>query len=189
MRLSLTAMLLGSFMGSAGCFVQGPPPPVPGATPNLLQLNGRWTVQATTFPMWLEPDHRCPVFAYEPIETHGWVADRVLYLDEDDPEEIAGTDSQDYDDLLHFTWRGDGLLFFLKSEWYVRAMGPNWMVIYFTETLFSPEGVDVLARGPHLDEATWENVDRAVDDDPLLARFAPDLKPLDRSKCPKSHAQ
>ncbi len=176
-------------IGVSGCFVQAPPAAVPEVAPLVFQLNGRWTVQSTTFPMWHEPDKRCPIFEYEPIESHGRANDRVLFLDGDEPDEIRGIDEQDPQNLLHITWQGSGLLFFLSSDWYVRAADDDWLIIYFSETMFTPEGVDVLARGPSLDEEMWAAVDTAVNTDPWLARFRNQLKRLDRSACPESHRE
>jgi hypothetical protein len=57
------------------------------------------------------------------------------------------------------------------------------MIIYFESTLVSPEGVDVLARGPSLRAGQWAAIEAAIAGDPVLSPFASQLTKVDRETC------
>ena len=73
-------------------------------------------------------------------------------------------------------WRGKGWLAIAKSHWAVLShgsgeQGEQWMVNYFMKTLFTPAGIDILARSKeglsgetvsHIKQALKEVADRDV---------------------------
>ncbi len=165
-----------------GCAAPVPPASPEAAAPQFL-LEGRWTVQSSSLPMWHEADITCPTLVYLPAMTDDHVDDFVLYEDEGEPTVIAGKDWQDPNDRRHVTWRGRGPLFLFSGDWYVRAKTDDWMIIYFESTMVSPEGVDVLARGASLRAGQWAAIEAAIAGDPVLAPFASQLKKVDRETC------
>lgn len=108
-------------------------------------LTGTWLVIASNFPMWLKPANSSPQFHYSPME-NGSISDRVTYLHKGREKEIAGKDKTI--DNRHFKWRGNGLLAMASSKWSIVLADEkqNWMVIRFEKSIFSPEGIDIVAR-------------------------------------------
>jgi hypothetical protein len=155
----------------AGC--GGLPPQVPrGGAFDARRLEGGWHVIASNFPMWLEGNKTDPNFIYrvQPGGDAVELEDTVAYTESGRREMIEGTDTQDPRSPAHFTWRGKGLLAAFASDWVVMATGPEdrWIVLYFTKTLATPEGVDVLARAPILSDEDREAVSRLLAADPFL---------------------
>lgn len=118
-------------------------------------LEGEWFVAATNFPMWLAGDRCDPRFLYSNLrQKDGLVVmdDTVSYLRQEKTERqtIEGFDTQDPSQPAHFTWRGAGILMLFTSEWYVahHNEASRYAIIYFTETLATPAGVDVITREP-----------------------------------------
>jgi len=179
MRAASTFLFATCLLGCAGAV----PPASPEAAPEQFLLDGRWTVQSSSLPMWQEDGITCPTLVYLPAMTADHVDDFVLYRDEGEPAVIAGKDWQDPSDRRHVTWRGRGVLSLFSSDWYVRAKTDDWMIIYFEPTLVSPEGVDVLARGWSLGPGQWAAVEVAIAGDPVLEPFAGQLERLDRDGC------
>ncbi|MEZ4293531.1 MAG: hypothetical protein R3B70_01040 [Polyangiaceae bacterium] len=130
------------------------------------QLSGGWHVLASNFPMWLEGNKSEPNFIYRvlPGEEPVRLDDIVAYTESGRRETIEGTDTQDPQSPAHFTWRGKGLLAAFSSDWVVVARGPEdrWLVLYFTKTLATPEGVDVIARTPELSPEDRESVEKLL---------------------------
>lgn len=119
-------------------------PPVDGS-----DLLGTWHIVETTFPMWLRGDKHGPTLNYSAHPEPGRLGDLVRYRDRRGrTREIRGTDRQDPSNPAHFTWRGRGLLWLLSSDWYVihHDAQAGLAVIFFTKTLFTPAGVDIIAR-------------------------------------------
>jgi hypothetical protein len=162
-------------LAASACF---PVPPELPTAPRQLDartLSGEWHVAATNFPMWLDGERCKPRFRYSEVsETRDGVRmdDEVAYVDMASGEAggILGFDLQDPDQPAHFTWRGDGILGLFTSEWYVARLSDDgaWAIIYFTSTPATPEGVDVLIRGPEPAEATRRAALEALREDPFL---------------------
>jgi hypothetical protein len=154
-------------------------------TPTSLQaeaLEGTWQVRATNFPMWLDGARTAPTFTYGLARRDGEVVrfdDTVGYLEHGERGTIEGVDTQHPSVATHFTWRGRGLLSLVSSEWDVVALDPagQWAVIAFTPTLFTPAGVDVVARTA-LDDVTLGRVRALIEADPVLAPMARGLTRL-----------
>ncbi len=145
-------------------------------------LEGTWQVRATNFPMWLDGTRTAPSFTYSHLRRDGEEVrfdDTVGYLERGVPGTIEGVDTQHPSVATHFTWRGRGLLALVSSEWDVVALDPagQWAVIAFTPTLFTPAGVDVVARGA-LDDDTLARVRALLDADPVLGPMARGLTRL-----------
>ncbi len=113
------------------------------------ELAGRWYIQITNFPMWLTGTKRRPSLEYGLLDGDPRLSDTVTYVTARGArKQIAGYDAQDPGHGAHFTWRGKGLLALLSSDWYVVHLdaAAGVAAIYFTRTLFTPAGVDVIAR-------------------------------------------
>lgn len=153
---------------------------------SLLQLlSGTWFIISTNFPMWLKPNNHNPTFNYTVTERKGNVVllDEVKYLKKDKPKTITGYDHPDKENKNAFTWRGKGLLIIAKSKWEVRLMDEKnqWAVIYFSKTLFTPEGVDIISRKPNLDRTVLENIKTKMLADSLLKKHVASLEILSRT--------
>ena len=145
----------------------------------LLQLlAGTWFVVSSNFPMWLKGNKTDPQFHYTIIQRKGLTVldDRVTYLKNQSADgrggklkSIHGYDRPESESK--FTWRGHGLLSFAKSKWEVRLMDEEhqWAVIYFSKTLFTPEGVDIISRNKDLSEKVIDEIRRKMKSDSLLA--------------------
>ncbi|MBK8255077.1 MAG: hypothetical protein IPK82_20755 [Polyangiaceae bacterium] len=162
------AALLACLTGCGGL-----PPNVPRVGEfDARRLNGGWHVLASTFPMWLEGKKTDPNFIYRVIDGTSPVEldDTVAYTEGGRRETIEGIDTQESTFPTHFTWRGKGLLAAFSSDWVVVSTGPEdrYVVLYFTKTLVTPEGVDVIARTPTLSEPDRKAVETLLRNDPFL---------------------
>ena len=179
---AMVALALG-FCGS-GCATARPDVPRPPDAMDVRALAGTWHVLESTFPMWFEGTKSDPAFTYRVLDDGGKLLldDRVTYRDKDRAESIEGIDTPDPSDPTHLTWRGKGILRLFTSDWYVvmRAPDDRWAVIYFSATIATPEGVDIIARSETLPEATLAEIHKAIMADPGLARRAAGLRPVRR---------
>lgn len=170
-RLALAATAVFGLL-TGGCASLPPEVPRTGAF-DAKRLSGGWHVLATNFPMWLTGEKTEPVFLYRLTSAPGETAtldDTVAYNESGRRGTIEGTDTQDPNMPTHFTWRGNGLLALFTSDWAIVATGPDdrWMVLYFTKTIATPEGVDVIARSPSLSPEDRAAVERLLARDPFL---------------------
>ena len=142
-------------------------------------LIGTWFICSTNFPMWTKGDKKNPTFNYTLDEKKGQnvLFDEVKYTKKGKQKSIKGYDYQDEKDPSKFTWRGKGLLFIAKSNWQVVLQDPEgeWAVIYFSKTLFTPEGVDIISRKAKLDEAQLEKIKSKMLQHDLLKKHVPSL--------------
>ena len=107
-------------------------------------LNGQWQIAATSFPMWLKAGVTAPSIEYK--EKHQYYESSVQYFKHGKLKTIKGTESPDKTQENHYTWKGVGWMRLLKSHWHVVEAGQDWIVIYFSKTLFTPKGMDLLVR-------------------------------------------
>lgn len=114
------------------------------------KLAGTWYIICSDFPLWLKGDKRSPSFNYSVKEKKGikLLQDEVSYYKNGKLKFIRGYDLPDHSNENSFTWRGKGLLFFVRSKWKVHMLNENegWAVISFSGTIFTPEGVDIVSR-------------------------------------------
>jgi hypothetical protein len=138
----------------------------------LHQLIGTWFIICTDFPMWLKGDKLSPSFTYTLTQRNGKqvLFDEVKYIKNGKERTIKGYDRQNVADPNSFIWRGKGLLFIAKSNWQVRLMDEKgqWAVIWFSKTLFSPEGVDIISRDKILKAEILQEIKNKMMQDELL---------------------
>ena len=146
-------------------------------------LIGTWFVCSTNFPMWLKGDKTNPTFTYsitgEKADTTV-LLDEVNYLKRGKSKTLTGFDYQDKTDSATFVWRGKGLLSLVRSTWHVALIDPagQWAVIWFSKTLFTPEGVDIISRTPTLPAETQKHIKSLMVSDSRLAKHLPELRDL-----------
>lgn len=145
-------------------------------------LIGTWFICSTNFPMWTKGDKLHPTFNYTLAAQKGKqvLFDEVKYLKKGKQKSIQGYDRQDKNDPSRFTWRGKGLLFIAKSNWQVVLKDPkgNWVVIHFSKTLFTPEGVDVICRKPRLEDSEFAVIRNEMEQNQLLRPHISTLKDI-----------
>lgn len=145
-------------------------------------LIGTWFICSTNFPMWTKGDKLNPTFNYSLVEgKENVLFDEVKYEQKGKQRSIEGYDKQQ-EDPSKFTWRGKGLLFIAKSKWQVVLKDPQgeWAVIYFSKTLFTPEGVDIISRKPGLSAEKLRQIKAQMLDNPLLKPHVSSLQDLER---------
>ena len=93
---------------------------------------------------------------------------------------INGFDYLDPTNDKAFTWQGKGFLAIAKSHWEVRLMDEKneWAVIWFSKTLFTPEGVDIISKKPKLDNALIEEIKTKMLADSVLKKHVSSLVDL-----------
>jgi hypothetical protein len=140
----------------------------------LHQLIGTWFIVSTDFPMWLKGDKLSPSFTYTLTEHRGeqLLYDEVKYLKNGKTKTIKGYDRQDKTDSTCFKWRGNGLLFIASSNWQVKLIDKEgqWAVIWFSKTLFTPEGVDIISREKELSPEIIKEIKNKMSEDELLKK-------------------
>lgn len=175
-RIAADVVVAALALVTGGCGALPPDVPRTGAF-DARRLQGGWHVLATNFPMWLTGEKQDPIFLYRLLTPPGELAeldDTVAYTESGRRETIEGTDTQDPNMPSHFTWRGKGLLAAFASDWVIVASAPDdrWMVLYFTKTIATPEGVDVIARTPVLSAEERAAVVRLLASDTFLKEKA-----------------
>lgn len=143
-------------------------------------LAGNWFIVGSNFPMWLKGNRTDPSFQYTVSEYKGLpvLLDKVRFIKDSEVKIIEGIDQPDPKHPGRFTWRGKGLLSLLKSRWEVRLIDENnqWAVIWFSKTLFTPEGVDIIFREMHADDAVLEEIKSKMTQDSMLQPHVETLK-------------
>lgn len=121
---------------------------------DLRDLEGKWYINQSNFPMWLKGDKTSPTFNYTIIKKKNglYLADKVSYRKNGKTKSINGVDKSLDTANREFVWRGNGLLSLLKSKWKILHLEKNeqWAIIFFKQTLFTPKGYDVISRNPVL---------------------------------------
>jgi hypothetical protein len=143
----------------------------------LHDLEGRWYVVLSNFPMWLKGDKTSPNLNYA-VETKGAVTglrDEVISQKRGKPQSIVGFDTPLDGANTRFQWRGKGLLALLTSRWeivHLEAHG-EWAIIHFEKTLFTPEGYDVIARRKELSSEMLADIQLALRECGITAQLQP----------------
>ncbi len=116
----------------------------------LSDLEGKWYIHYSDFPMWLKGDKLYPTFNYKVGKRDGnaGLHDEVVYEKKGRQKRIVGFDTPTDPGNTTFVWRGNGLLSLLKSKWEILHLDAEqqWAIIHFQKTLFTPEGYDVISR-------------------------------------------
>ncbi|KAK4042007.1 hypothetical protein C8A01DRAFT_44898 [Parachaetomium inaequale] len=135
------------------------PPPLPF-------LHRTWTVTHSTLKMWRSA--RNVRITYAPLPPSSSSNNKERVSDTVEYEALSGSGSlkrisgvdtaSSAGDTGVWDWRGSGLLFFVGSHWEVLGWGERavpggeegeverWVVTWFAPTVFTAEGVDVLAE-------------------------------------------
>ena len=147
-------------------------------------LAGSWFICFSNFPMWTKGNKTNPTFNYVIIRNKQNItvlSDEVRYIKQGKEKSIKGIDTQSTSDEHTFIWRGNGLLKLLTSTWKVALRDEEngqWAVIYFSKTLFTPAGVDIISRKSTLSIDTWEQIRFKMSVDPLLANHLLEIKDI-----------
>ncbi len=157
---------------------------LPSAPP--AALLGRWHIVQTTFPMWLRGGRYAPSLNYLDLGRTDAVGDEVQYTTNRGPQTIRGVDLWDAAHGARYVWRGSGWLALLRSEWFVVHLDAEAGVaaIFFQPTIFTPDGVDVIARAERPAEAAVQSAIEACRALPSLRARLPELAPPARDPSP-----
>lgn len=135
-------------------------------TLQLEDIQGKWFINLSNFPMWLKGNKTNPEFNYTTVERKGKTAllDEVYSEKKGKQSSITGYDTPLNAENTKFVWRGKGILGILKSKWEIVHFDQSekWMVIYFEKTLFTPEGYDVVSREKNLSPAILKQVNQVL---------------------------
>ena len=133
---------------------------------NLKNLEGKWYIILSNFPMWLKGDKTNTTFNYKISTKDGMkgLTDEVIYTQNRRQKSIKGFDIPLNELNNSFKWRGYGLLSLLSSKWQILHLDTtkNWAIIYFERTLFTPKGYDIIAREKQLNEATLKEINNKL---------------------------
>lgn len=104
----------------------------------------------TNFPMWLKGDRTSPTLNYT-VETRNGVVglkDKVIYKQNGREKSIEGFDKPIDGSNTKYSWRGNGLLWLLESQWQILHYDKENQILltHFDKTLFTPEGMDVISK-------------------------------------------
>ena len=145
-------------------------------------LSGTWFIISTNFPMWLDGSKTNPTFNYTITEKKGktFLIDEVKYIKKGETKTIKGFDYLDPNNDKAFTWRGKEFLAIAKSHWEVKLLDDKseWAVIWFSKTLFTPEGVDIISKKPQLDKSLIEEIKTKMLADSVLKKHVSSLVDL-----------
>ena len=182
-RVRGIAWPLVAWLAVTGCSSQSPVE-APTEAPRLASLDaaalaGSWHVVATNFPMWLSGDKQDPMFTYTPRIEDGTLRldDVVSYRAAGKRQTIVGVDTQDAVVRSQFVWRGRGWLRLFSSTWAVAGGAPEqgWLILFFTPTLATPAGVDIISRTPTLAPDAKAQALRVIAESPFLRERAQGL--------------
>lgn len=134
-----------------------------------MKLQGTWHVVATNFPMWTKGDRRNPRFIYG-AERDGHFDDTVEYEQGGRTKQILGVDTMEAPNK--FVWRGKGWLHLFTSRWEIISVSSDEQLVAlkFTKTLFTPAGIDLIARTRELSTEAYDSMVRAIGS-PSLTRL------------------
>ena len=133
---------------------------------NLQELEGKWHIILTNFPMWLKGDKKNPNFNYKIAERDSVMGliDEVKYKQNGQTKSINGFDKPLNIENTSFEWRGNGFLLLLSSKWQILYLDSanQWAIIYFESTLFTPKGYDVICRDTQPSSLIMRNVEEKL---------------------------
>lgn len=149
---------------------------------DLSDLEGKWFINQSNFPMWLKGDKISPTFNYTLVKKKKglYLLDRVSYQKNGKTKNIKGIDKPKDSTNREFIWRGNGILSLLKSKWKILYIDtkPQWAIIFFEPTLFTPKGYDVISREATLSPETAKKVAQKLNELGITQK----LKIIDQSR-------
>lgn len=131
------------------------PPP---SSPSLEWLTaGTWYATHSTLPTWRDVRNLELHYTLLPSSSSALpqIEDLVTYqnLTSDKVKTIRGVNTvSSPDDTGEFDWRGKGWLKIVSSHWEILGWGDDhdeatqWMVTFFSKTIFTPAGIDIVCR-------------------------------------------
>ena len=123
---------------------------------SLKKIEGKWYINMTDFKMWLTGKKQNPTFNYW-IETRLGVVglkDHVTYTQRNKTKKYKGFDKPLNSNATSFVWKGDGLLFFIKTKWQIIYQNDAFAIVHYDKTFATSAGCDVISRQKTLDGAT-----------------------------------
>jgi hypothetical protein len=151
------------------------PEPAPGIEHS--RLLGSWYVLITNYGFWRERTH--PHIEYSPLSPdangRARMLDSLRYRQADmlgrvQRKLLVGIDVAEREG--QFQWRGQGMLWVIKSRWCVPLVDPNyrWIVNYFARSnVGNAPGLDILTRDPSISQATLDGILGAIREHPFLS--------------------
>jgi lipocalin len=135
---------------------------------HLKNLEGKWYVQYTNFPMWLKGDKQQPTFNYSILQKNKMIGlyDEVRYIQNGKEKSIVGFDTPLSTDNTKFSWRGKGLLYLFVSKWQILYVNDinTWAIIGFEKTLATPKGYDVITRSENINSAEHIEIQKKMEE-------------------------
>lgn len=145
-------------------------------------LSGTWFIINSNFQMWLDGTKKNPTFNYTISEKNGktFLIDEVKYHKNGKTKTINGFDYLNPNNDRAFTWQGKGFLAIAKSHWEIKLIDEKneWAVIWFSKTLFTPEGVDIISKKPQLNKSMLEEIKTKMLADSVLKKHIGSLVDL-----------
>lgn len=142
---------------------------------NLEQIEGKWYIHYTNFPMWLNGDKKEPFFRYAIDKRGGKVGlkDTVGYYKNTQLKTIKGFDFPRNPENTMYKWRGSGWLFLVNSLWRIDhfAKSGQWMLIAFEKTFFTPSGYDVVSKKQQLSMVMQEEIEQVLTENNLQEKL------------------
>jgi hypothetical protein len=168
-------------MGNSSSSVSSPSPLLSEPF-NVSDIQGKWHVVATTFPMWLKGDKKNPTITYTNLVENQQPPtirfdDTVHYTETNgNTQEILGFDIMLCPGV--FRWQGKGWLFFFKSDWKFITVKDDWAVITFKSTFVTPAGMDIISRKDKINETEMQDVLKFIEKDTATNPFISQIKRL-----------
>ena len=129
--------------------------------------------------MWLDGTKTNPTFNYTITKKNGktFLIDEVKYIKNKKTKTINGFDYLNPNNDKAFTWQGKGFLAIAKSHWEIKLIDEKneWAVIWFSKTLFTPEGVDIISKNSKLDKSIIEEIKTKMLADSVLKKHVNSL--------------
>jgi hypothetical protein len=120
---------------------------------DITRLYGTWQIAATTLPWWRNKYQPCVTYARQPDQR---ISDIVTYVDAGGrTHTVCGIDTQDPRIPHLFHWRGARWYSrWLSSDWIIisyDAVNYDWLITYFSATLFTSAGFDIYRKDSSID--------------------------------------
>jgi hypothetical protein len=150
--------------------------PEPASGIESSRLMGAWYILVTNYGFWRERTH--PQIEYSPLEPdsdgRARFVDSLRYRQGDllgrvQRKLLEGIDVAEREG--QFTWRGNGVLWVIKSRWCVPLVDPNyrWAVTWFARSnVGTAPGLDIYTRDPVISQAMLDEILASIREHPFL---------------------